>query len=751
MNDELLFYKVLSSPAKGFDYSTIFNAIGKNNFLILYDLERKETFFVLDKGTLNKKGRLITTGMPGMHLLEAIKPIAEPQDISIFSVYRHSIDREKGLFYDVFDIAGNTGFLAVSFSYANNKELAEAKGQLEKILSSKNIKETDMVFKNQFGRASSTAQRDVYHGSEERLILSRLLESINIAILSNGVAYNIHLLAPRNSKGLMRYIDEHFLILGEHELNRATLNSAAGFASLRDSIPFGADYASEFVRFPGFHRLSRLVATSLPYGQKGIEVGRFLKDGTNETEIKVDIDPSSLNLGFIITGLPGSGKTMEAMSIIENIKNHTKNKPSIFIITPTDEWKDFALLHNMFYIRSNDGRTPINFFRCPPGIETERFYGDLAMILSSAAGAGPYQNPMEKCMLNAFRHIYATDKNPDPVLVYEEIERSIIKYHGKKRGGSIKYTKHGENIKSSLENLRVLLNAPEYCIKNGIKIEDLTDKGAVFDISRASLGVRSHLYALILNQIYALTSRFDTKGDGELRLLICLEEAQLIFGSDSPAVRDIRQRIQDFRKQGIGLMLITHNITDIEIGIRRLCQLKMHLKQAPDLAQIAAKELIFGSAEVDDVALKMKLLGSGVAAFGRVIKIGKEKEQEETIFIKTNQYEMPSDVNSPNPMEEYGNKLKLETAKVIKCRFHLKLGENLEVNSASLREPHYISVIYLGEEIESIPLNEIGSRNVALLKGKHHTVRILNKKESTVREFDVDASEDIYLDIRESV
>jgi len=52
------------------------------------------------------------------------------------------------------------------------------------------------------------------------------------------------------------------------------------------------------------------------------------------------------------------------------------------------------------------------------------------MILSSAANAGPYQNPMEKCMLNAFRRIYCKDKEPDPTIVYDEIEKAIASFGG---------------------------------------------------------------------------------------------------------------------------------------------------------------------------------------------------------------------------------------------------------------------------------------------------------------------------------
>ena len=298
----------------------------------------------------------------------------------------------------------------------------------------------------------------------------------------------------------------------------------------------------------------------------------------------------------MITGLPGSGKTREAMSVIDLILAQSgRVKPAVFVITPTEEWKGFASAHSMFFVKAYADATPINFFRCPGRMDVRKFYGDLAMILASASNAGPYQNPMEKCMLNAFKVAFKDERDPDPASVYNQIEESIVRYHGKRTNAGIKYTKHGENIKSSLEDLRGILSMPQYCVKNGIRMEDLLESVAVFDLSSASTNVKRHLYALILNQIYSLASQFDLNGDGELRLLICIEEAQTIFGGiESPAVRDIKQRIQDFRKQGVGIILLTHSVSDIEVGIRRLCQLKLYLKQAADTAQIAAKDLILG-------------------------------------------------------------------------------------------------------------------------------------------------------------
>jgi hypothetical protein len=127
-------------------------------------------------------------------------------------------------------------------------------------------------------------------------------------------------------------------------------------------------------------------------------------------------------------------------------------------------------------------------------------------------------------------------------------------------------------------------------------------------------------------------------------MFICVEEAQIIFKEeDSPAVEDLKQRIQDFRKKGIGLMLLAHNISDIDLGIRRLCQIRLYLKQAPDSAYLAAKELIFPGIETDKVIEKLKLLDSRIGALSFIIRNGNEKVQEESILIKTEAFQQPSD------------------------------------------------------------------------------------------------------------
>lgn len=750
MNETFEFYKVLGLPDKPFDACKIFECVGKRNFMLIYDLAGSLSIIGLSATDPQELQQSVVRGIPGMALLPFEYHLLEGNlDTMAFPVYKNIEKFDNKSFNDIFDVIPKKGFLAVIFINTDLEGIGSIKMHLESVLSSKSIRETGSSFKTYFSsRVSSTISRDIYHESEERLMLSNIIDSLNKAILGNGLAYKIFLLLPKSSTELRKYVDIRVLMLAEYNF-KDSIENIVDYLSKRPCIPFGVDYCKEFMNFYGFHNVNHVVSAPMPLQEGGIEVGKFMKDGVLEADLPIVINPTSINLGFLITGLPGSGKTREAMSIIDSLElSEQKKKPAIFIITPTTEWREFASEHRMFFVKLYEDSTPINFFRCPNTIETEKFYGNLAMILSSAANAGPYRNPMEKCMLNAFRKIYAQTTIPEPTQVYNEIEESIIRYHGRRTSAGVKYTKHGENIKSALENLRGILNREQYSVRDGIKIEDFLENGAVFDVSAASSSTKTQLYALVLNQIYALTNNFDANGDNELRLVICLEEAQTIFEDpDSPAVQDIKQRIQDFRKQGIGLILLAHNVTDIDVGVRRLCQIKLYLKQAPDTALLASKDLIFANVEQDDLTLKLKTLGSRSGAFSYVSKSGNEKTQQDTIFIKTKIYENKADNYEYNPIIDYKNKHNISATRVIRSKIALKLGEYNKIKSDDLQDSYYVQVRFLGEEVATIPLKGLDSSEISLLEGKEYTIHILNKKERVLKEFFMKAAEKMFLDV----
>ncbi len=633
------FFAVLSVPDL-FESEHFFETLGRNNFAIIYDTKLHRTLLWID----DEKDELIyslSSSIPGF-VSEKVGDFEnlKGRKLKALSFYRIS-EEDNDAFHDLFAADLSENFLCLAFITVKEKEIEFAKRYAESLLSSKDMRETKSTsqgIRGLFG--PSSVHRDLYKDSDELLIAKNILDSINEALLKNNLLYKMFLLYSLDAKNMKTYLNDRVSNLSETEFIAEGFSSIMPKISKIRSFPFGTKYCAQFIKLYGARVLRTIKLNPTGHTSNGIPIGKLMNDGVSESQTDICVEPASFNLGFLITGLPGSGKTMEAMHLSDRIIN--SGCCPLFILAPTEEWNGFAISHGMNLIKLFSDSIAINFFRCPTNTKREKFCQDLAIILSSASGAGPYKRPMEKCMLNAFRKIYQTTSTPNPIDVYDEIEESIICLHGKRTNTGVKYTKHGENIKAALESLRIILNNPNYSMKDGVKFEELLVGGAVFDVSSTSIATRSFLYALVLNQIYAIASGFDTFGDDKLRMLICVEEAQIIFKEeDSPAVEDLKQRIQDFRKRGIGLMLLAHNINDIDLGIRRLCQTRLYLKQAPDSAYLAAKELIFPGIEIDKVIEKLKLLDSRVGALSFITRKGSEKIQEESVFIKTEAFLQP--------------------------------------------------------------------------------------------------------------
>jgi hypothetical protein len=720
------FFRIESLPNTDIDKELLFESIGNNPFMLLYDFITKTNILGLKKENSSIISTQLTKSLSGLLLTNIGKELDESQKIyKILSVYRKIDTINLNIFGDIFDIDINRGFLSILFIPLNISEIESAKTYIEKTLSKHYSKETKSMQSDSLSRKMNVSiQSDNFIDSEEAIFLEESLESINNSILKNGIIYNIYFIVDDDTGVIEEYIKNRFLVFSSISSEiKAPLKK---YLNKTNPIPFGINIAKLFLNFRGFANISYVLQTTTPKLYDGIEIGTFMKNSVLNTNLPIKINSSSLNLGCIITGLPGSGKTNEAMAIINELIKEGNHK--IVIISPTDEWNDFANSHEMYLVNLYDKNTPINFFRCPKNSKVDKFYEDLSMILSSASNAGPYEKPMEKCMLNAFRNIYSKTMTPDPVLVYKEIENSIIKFHAKRTNNSVIYTKHGENIKSALENLRSIINRVEYSSREGIKIEDMLENGIVFNLSKISVGTKPYLYALILNQLYAFASTFDINGDNALRLLICVEEAQLIFrDEESSAVEDLKYRVQDFRKLGVGLMLLTHNMIDIDEAIRRLCQIKLYLKQAPDVAEIASSDLVFTYAEEDDVIQKLKHLESRIGALNYVIKIGDQKLTQDTIFIKTKDY-INKKVANNDLLNNYLLRNNIKSPK----RIAMKL--NIETNNAERLDVNNISVLYLDDEISKVYVRNKSVKIENLIEGKLYMFKFFNNNKILAKE-----------------
>ncbi len=724
-------YEISSVPDKPFDRGLFLEVMGRESFAIAYDMSRRMSFLVFDPLS-DSRTRVISSVIAGLDFRKG-ELDESSLGFHIMSAYRGLESFPQAFLSDIFD-AGLGGILYMIFVPQTEKEISPAREYMERKLSGISVASGYSVSDSGSGkRTSRSIQHQSFERSDESSMLREMLETLNRSVTANGLAYKIAF--ATTTPELKEYLLSKMVLLDSHAFNGSADELIAHIEETR-CMPFGSDFAKRLVNFYGSVETSYTIATSYASSLGDVPLGNFLKDSVHETSNMIMVNRTALNLGFIISGLPGSGKTREAMSILDSAMRVGSTR--VIVISPTDEWDSFALSHRMYLIKLCEDSIPINFFRCPRGTDRQRFYESLAMILASASAAGPYRNPMEKCMLNAFRRVYKETDTPDPVAVYSEIEESIARMHGKRTNVGIKYTKHGENIKSSMENLVAVLQMPEYSERRGVCIEELLEGGMVFDISGAGVETKTHFYALILNQIYSVASSLDSNGDDDLRIVICLEEAQMMLREQrSPVVEDMRNRIQDFRKKGVGLMLLAHNITDIDVGIRRLCQMKIYLKQASDVAEAAAGDLVFAHAEQEDISSKLKHLDSRVGALSYVSKEGNEKRAHDSVFIKTKEYMNLPVSEYQNPVLAYAKKRRLAASKRIVSTIVVRASDDV----LGLR------IMYLGEEIGQYVFGE-GPKVVSgeLIESRSYSVELLGPRDRVLRRLEVVATPEIGID-----
>lgn len=626
------------------DYEKFLHLLDGKQFLLHHCLKSSETFLILENP---QQANRLNNAIPGLKLSETkSRPtVEEALVLSPYLDYKESrVETVLQCFSDLYTLfAGSDSGIVISFTPASQDHVLSVKHKIEHELSRKEVKLTVPLD----GPGSGSVQNDLYYDSDERRVLSSMLEMLNSSLMNNGTAYNVIIVVTSPSPEILHYIRSKLFISESFKLGQRNLEKIYAVVPRFNSTPFSMQRAALMLSFSDSIPRKSAIETSFLTGEGTLSLGTYMDKGILETSKPAAIPMQNLNLGLMITGLPGAGKSFAAMGIME--KALLSSRPLSMVLAPTDEWNDFGEKLSMKIIRLYDKGSRINFFRCSAEINIERFYENLAMLMASASAAGPYRGPMEKCLLAAFRGVYSKTHNPDPLLVYEAIENAIVERHAKRTNTGIKYTKHGENIMAALQSLRLMLFKRPFAYADGLEFGELLRKGVVFDLSLVSNAMKPFFYALILNQAYSFADSFDTCGDNKLRMMLCVEEAQLIFDSEneSAASLDLRQRIQDFRKKGICLSIITHSVTDIDVSIRRLCQNKLYFRQSADAVKLAVADLVFSEEMKEAVADKLKTLEQRVCAASYVISISGVKQPANPVFLKTEVLSLPRNTTLP--------------------------------------------------------------------------------------------------------
>ena len=711
----LSFFRVRSIPTP-LDTKLLLESFLGNPFAIYHMIDKGETYLAMDG---SQKGHLCSS-MPGISLDEDsfANRFEDPCAFVFYAIPERYVEKREAkpqLFADAYRILKDTEMdFCIAFLPIRKESVDMLKNKLQKDLSTKDIRQTKT--KNEKTVAYSLTESvhsDLYYESEEKKLNESLLGNIEDIIISNYSGYKAFIIAE-NRQEFDAYLKSKVVLVDRIKLGKRGIYDILETLEKKDSIPLTYSICAGLVSFSPKIETKEIVRTQYPICGGGIRIGDFMEDGVAQMDYDVSIEESVLNLGTIISGLPGCGKTALSMLVCKQILEKRDGKTKVVVISPTEEWDGIGYSFGFNVVKPYASNLKINFFKCDSGLNIEKFYENLAMLIAAASDVGPYKNSMEKCILAAFRRVYEETRTPDPIWVYEEIEEAVIEQHGKRTNVGVKYTKHGENIKAGLENLRLLLFRPEFSCKEGIDFAELM-KGSIFDLSCVSNEMKPFFYSLILNQIYSFTETFDNNGDCELRLLLCLEEAQLVFKQDSKMYQsaptaDLKQKIQDFRKKGIGLMLVTHNIMDIDQNIRRLCQNKIYFRQAADMVNYALIDLGFYRDD-ERIFSRLKSLENRVCASTYVNKMNGEVRVIGPTFLKTGDYTMPS--ANYETEKAYGNSM-----------IEMKLTINTQKENDQIRA----KITYLGETIfkgkgagENIIVKNI-------IPGRKYKLFVLNEK-----------------------
>ena len=116
-----------------------------------------------------------------------------------------------------------------------------------------------------------------------------------------------------------------------------------------DSVPLSYANASQAIGLSG--RLTHLtkVRTGKISDGGDISIGKYLDSGINEIDETVSISSTALNLGMLITGLPGTGKTKLTQSIMEQAYGLGSE---VAIIFPTGEWNGFGSKNSLRILKN---------------------------------------------------------------------------------------------------------------------------------------------------------------------------------------------------------------------------------------------------------------------------------------------------------------------------------------------------------------------------------------------------------------
>ncbi len=636
--DDVNMFKLGAVPSTPFDVSLITRKLRGIMFSVLYDFRDMETFIITAKVSRRVIESILSTivGLDFIH-------VGVPHHLALKDFWSCTAFPAKGQFVvddpystqkiqqedyvkppplaDLFNaLSGYDARLLVTFHPAAEEEVVREIEGCEKTISSSERGARSGVSMDVPAfltpkMTSESRDKKLYKDTLRAAYTSERLTMLNKSLVTGDSIFRV---AAVGFGGDQEIIKQQFftkfpvyqLSLKQNEVD--SLNY--GIPIDRGEIISG-EYAGGLILFTSDTAPENIVVDIPPIQQifrEGVFLGNEMLKGVNLTEKKIRFHKSAFNVHSEISGMQGMGKTTLATMLADYA---LEEKVGTVVLTPDSEWSRLGREKKDIIIVPFRKNPPINLIQRPRDVPADIFYQNLSILLSSAAGAGPYTRPLRSVLLNAFTKLYG--ENPDPSLseVYTAIDDAIEEMFGlvNWKTGEKTFDKYGQNLRSSMEAFRQILLKDNYRVREGIRIDDCIRQGCVFDLSGVSDLIRPLIYAFLLSQIFSrVMVRFDEKGDMDPRLLIIVEEAHLVFREErhhretgeEEATRELESRLGQLRQRGVGVMLITHFINQLAEGVRRHTQSRFVFKQDSIGAEDAVKDLAFDPMkEIQDPAM----------------------------------------------------------------------------------------------------------------------------------------------------
>ena len=316
--------------------------------------------------------------------------------------------------------------------------------------------------------------------------------------------------------------------------------------------------------------------------------------GLGSFKLRPELEP---NPHIIIVGMSGYGKSTLLRGMINDITN---GKKAAIVFDAHNEHEDAVRAANGKVF--NAAYSGINIFDLSGASIAERI-GQLTTLFKSTYALGYIQTmKLGECLWYTYRKLGATDKNnktleKTPTIKDLVAELNIFIKNSRTTGE--------RNTLLHLKGRLSLLNTVTFA-RNFVPVDSLKEGLSSFSLAGLGNGEAQLIYIHeVLRRLY-ISMKKNEKERG-LRLYVVLDEAQFLINSSESEAMIIRKLIEEGRKYGVGVIIVTHmaNRLEKQIVANASTFITFHAREPSEINYVSA--LLYGNNQHAGEIIKERL------------------------------------------------------------------------------------------------------------------------------------------------